>query len=155
MKFCDLVSIQKAGVLEVDKDNSTKERVIIAKTPMNPVEVENFLTNLGWTNRRSLEPVQLVEKTGSYIRNLARYIDSDFFYENAEFSFENIGIRDSLKTFDRVIINLPDQSYTIIHGMPGLGGSYAIFDPKVSRSQPVLACRSFKGVGEYLNEYAG
>lgn len=154
MKFREITEIQKSGAFNVDK-SSNMQQAIVGGVALTAPMCDQIAFQIGWTGRRSLPSYQLIDKANSYIKSLQRYIKNERLGEY-DVMFENIRVNDSLKTFDRIVFSLMGNSgvskqFTIIHGMAGLGGSYALFDASVSQAQPVIASRSIREVCEELS----
>lgn len=154
MKFREITEIQKSGAFNVDK-SSNMQQAIVGGVALTAPMCDQIAFQIGWTGRRSLPSYQLIDKANSYIKSLQRYIKNERLGDY-DVMFENIRVNDSLKTFDRIVFSLMGNSgvskqFTIIHGMTGLGGSYALFDASVSQAQPVIASRSIREVCEELS----
>ena len=155
MKINQLVELQRDGNFKVSKDSNMIE-ANIGGTVLTSAMCDNIAKTLGWSARRSLPGWKLIDKTNTYTKAFGKYLDNRF--NNFNVLFENIRISDAEKTMDRVVIyndksGLAHESYTLIHGMQGLGGSYAIFDAKKSETHPIVASRTLKDVLEFLNTY--
>lgn len=153
MTIKQLVELQKAGNFKVSKENSLAD-AIVGGYKLSTEMCDNMATKLGWTARKSLPSWKLIDKTNTYVKAFNRYLGEKF--NNFDVLFENIGLIDSDKTMDRVVISSEKngiivESYTIIHGMSGIGGSYALFIAKQSQTHPVISSRTIKSVLEYID----
>lgn len=150
MNYHILSEMQTAGAFKVAEGSSMVQAIIAGQALTGPM-CDLYAQKIGWTGRRACPSYQLVDKTNTYIRAFKRYITKERF-NGFDITFENIRLSDSLKTFDRIVMTGSDGTqFTIIHGMPGIGGSYALFSPAVSQAQPIFTSRSMNGVCEYLN----
>lgn len=151
MNLGKLMEMQKVGALKVH-ENSNEYQAIIGGQPMSAEQCAVIARHLGWEGRTADKPYKMIEKVDRFVRNMRLYIDNPYVISQTNLMFESMRKTDSLKISDRIKFVSPDYDLTIIHGTPGLGGSYAVFDVDVSHTKPVFACRTLKALGEYLNQ---
>lgn len=145
-----MVQMQRAGAFKVSPGSDANSAVIAGQSMTGPM-CDFYAQKIGWTGRKALPAVELIGKTNNYIRAFGNQLTNPGF-NNFDVCFENIRVTDSLKTFDRVVLTAPNgEQFTVIHGLAGLGGSYALFIKSVSQAQPVIASRSMRDICDYMN----
>lgn len=63
----------------------------------------------------------------------------------------NRRISNSMKYFDRIKIEGNGWDLTILYGMPGSGGTYALYDGTDNNRKPAATARSLKQLIEIIN----
>lgn len=104
---------------------------------------------LGW-ERYDAKPWEIIEKTNKFIRGIKSVLVDEAIVDT-DVTFRNFRRTNTERYYDRIKMISPDYDITIMYGMPGLGGAYAIFDSSDGFRQPQYSCRSLKQVAEYIN----
>lgn len=151
MKFSKLIEMQSAGAFKVS-DASTNDKAYIGGAELNDAQCKYVANQIGWTGRAAYPGYKMIAFTDKFIRNMKSHISNPMIVNSADITFESIRIMETERVMERIKIVGPDYDLTIIHGMPGLGGSWAVFDTKVSISQPVFSSGTMKSLAEFLNE---
>ena len=150
MNLNKLSEIQSAGATKVS-ENSNVYQAIVGGVPMDDATCRKFAAMLGWTGRSSNKGFEMIQKTDKYVRNFRRLLSDDAI-NGTDIMFESMRKTDTEKVSDRIKLVNSRFDLTIIHGTPGLGGSYALFVPARSTTHPEFACSSLKALCEYINE---
>lgn len=152
MKLRELYEAQKNGALKVKYDEISGVYTMCG-SPVNPVDLKKFLQVLGWT--RLDQPIDAIyDKTNKYVTNFKKHIKHPDIVNAAEVEFQNFRRSNTLTYYDRIVIRHPRKIITILIHMPGLGGTYAVFNSG-NPSQPDFACRTLTDLCDYINELFG
>lgn len=147
MQLKELIKLQENGAFK-DKGFCIGEKVFTTE------ESINFVRNLGWSHH-DVEFFKAVEKTSKFISGIKKYVANPVILNDTEVLFENRRRLDTEKYVDRIVLNCKDQfSYTIISGLPGVGGRYGAYSIKNSFSIPIKSFSCLKDLGEWLNKQA-
>lgn len=150
MDFKQLVEIQKSGALKVNVD-SVSGTISMGGMQVTPQQLQILAQRLGWT-RWDENTVNIIEKTDKFIRNMVKNLKHDEVILGTQLTFENHRASNSLKYYERIKLVNPEFDYTVLCGMPGTGGAYAIYDATNLTHLPVYTCRSIKQVAEFFND---
>lgn len=150
MQLTNLMELQAAGALKID-ENCNASRIIVGGVQITPEQCRNICLMLGWTSwdKRDWE---IIDKTNKFIKSLRANIDNEDAVAGVEVTFQNHRRTDTEKYYDRIKMVGPYYDITILYGMPGTGGAYAIYDASNHWKFPVYTCRTAKQVAEYIND---
>lgn len=149
MKLNNLIQAQDCGALKVEVNNATGQ-VIVGGVPVSKEQCRGFVTALGWQSWDKAD-WEIIDKTNKFIRGIKNHIDNEAVLNTAEVTFQNRRRQNTEKYFDRIKMVSHLFDITILYGMPGTGGTYAVYDASNRFSQPVFTCRTAKQLGEYIN----
>lgn len=148
MKLSKLIEFQSSGAMKTQYDKVTGV-IKLGGTPVSEEQCKNIVTMLGW-ERYDAKPWEIIEKTNKFIRGIKSVLVDEAIVDT-DVTFRNFRRTNTERYYDRIKMISPDYDITIMYGMPGLGGAYAIFDSSDGFRQPQYSCRSIKQVAEYIN----
>ena len=147
-KLCEM---QAAGVFKVGKNNTELGTIVIGGMKLTKQQADEFLHQIGWDVYFE-SPEKIVEKTDSIVKGLCKYIENESVLNTANVCLQNFRKTDSDKFYERINLDGFNFNLTILHGMGGTGGAYALFDANRSKTQPVCSGGSVKSISEYINK---
>ena len=150
MLLTDLMKLQAAGALKVDS-NCTNSNIVIGGVRVSQEQCRNICRMLGWTSWDK-QDWEVIDKTNKFIKSLRTYITKEDAVTGVDVTFQNHRRTDTEKYYDRIKMVGPYYDITILYGMPGIGGAYAIYDESNNWRFPVFACRTAKQVAEYIDD---
>lgn len=149
MELVTLLEIQKTGALNVHKVEGTS-KVTVGGMELPEEKQKEIVKSLGWLEWAK-KPYDIIEKTDKFAKVFNKYLTSEIILDGTTITFQNKRIQDTQKYFDRIKLINSDFDLTILYGMPGTGGSYAVYDLESSFREPAFNCRSLKNLCEFLN----
>lgn len=149
MELRQLIEIQKSGALKVV--TQPNGGFTVGGIPVTDQQAAMMANNLGWI-RYAKHPAEIIDKTNKFVRSIVKNSTNEFYINGTHVSFENQRISGTMKYFDRIKLVNPMFDYTILYGMPGTGGTYAIYDATSNNHLPVYSCRSLKQVAEFFSD---
>ena len=150
MKLNKLMEIQASGAIKVSVNDKTGV-VSLGPYAVTNEQCQLIAKDLGWLSydKKSWE---VIDKTNKFIRSLRSNLTNETVINTAEVTFQNRRMTDTMKYFDRIKMVSPYFDITILYGMPGVGGTYAVYDGSNGFRQPVFNCRTMKDLAEYIDE---
>lgn len=149
MDLRTLVQAQECGALKTEVLNNGL--VKIGGVAVTPEQCMAMASTLGWVSYDK-KPWEVIDKTNRFIRSIRNYVDNEGVINGTTVTFMNRRLTNTMKYFDRIKMVNPEFDITILYGMPGTGGAYAVYDDSDGFRQPVFNCRSVKQLAEYLND---
>lgn len=148
MYLAELVKIQQSGSLVIGE--VTSETAVVGGNLLTHEQCGIIAERLGWTtwDKKSWE---IIDKTNKFIKGLAKHLTNMDIINGTTITFLNRRISNSMKYFDRIKIEGNGWDLTILYGMPGSGGTYALYDGTDNNRKPAATARSLKQLIEIIN----
>ena len=151
MKLESLIQAHVCGALNVGDVAYDRSTGVVGNMQVSRAQCNDFVTALGWKTFDK-DAFEIVDKTNKFIRSIAKHLDNDGVIYNTEVTFENHRRMNTEKYFDRIKMINPRFDITILYGMPGVGGTYAVYSAENNFIKPVFNCKTVKQLCEFLNE---
>ena len=151
MKLENLIQAHVCGALNVKDVAFDRSSGVVGGMQMSRAQCNEFVTALGWKTFDK-DAFEIVDKTNKFIRSIAKYLTNDTVIYGTEVGFENHRRMNTEKYFDRIKMVNPRFDITILYGMHGVGGAYAVYSAENNFIKPVFNCKTAKQLCEYLNE---
>lgn len=149
MYLKELMQVQQSGALVVGEANNAQ--AVIGGALLTTEQCAFLVQKLGWTTYDK-RPWEIIDKTNKFIKGLAKHLTNMDLLEGTTITFMNRRISNTLKYFDRIKIEGGNGwNLTILYGMPGAGGTYALYDGTDNNRKPVATARSLKQLIEVIN----
>ena len=149
MNLGQLIDMYEAGVLKVE-DDAYPERAVVGGTELNREQMRALVVNLGWV-KFQMEPLELIIKTGKFIRGIKATLGEHEIVDMTEVIFETTRIDNTMRYFDRIKLICPGVfDITVLYKVPGTPTTYTVYSDENRMSYPVLNARTLKQVAEYV-----
>lgn len=150
MKLNKLIELQTNGALKIS-GNPNINCAKIGGVELNDGQCRMLARQMGWTGRTSYCGWEMIDKTAKFVSNAKRNMQNENMINAIDLTFESTRKTDSVKYIERIVLNFSTGlTLTIIHGLEGIGGSYALFNPMKSVAQPELTCSSYRVLFNYI-----
>ena len=145
-----LVQLSDSGALRLVADEDTGI-VTLGGVEVTDAQLRMILGKIGWLEYE-MEPAEIMKRTNQYINGFKRHISSDIIIDGTDITFQNRRKIGTMTYFDRIKMICPTFfDITILNGMPGVGGKYGVYSAVNDFKHPVVACRSLKSLGQWIN----
>lgn len=146
-----LLELHVNGALKLKHDDGEEFAVLGGTTKINLEQAERLCAQFGWTEHY-LNAFEIIEKTNNMMASFKRSALgtgwSPEIWNHTTVEFQNKRAVAYGKTFDRIVLYVRGNKYTIVHGMEHQGASYVVY---INGSAIASAkCRSLNKVAEYL-----
>lgn len=149
MKLNQLIELQRAGALTTS-DLNPDGSFSLAGQRLYPNDCLNLLLAIGYEpGRIGYRPYDAINRVNSWASAFKKHMDSERILD-CEVSFSAVRKADSEKFIERVHIFSEEVNASIVKG--GGVGAYAVYEPRISQSQPQDSFSSMKGACEYIND---
>lgn len=149
MNLGQLIDMYEAGVLKVE-DDSNPEMAVVGGMTLNREQMRALAVNLGWA-KFQMEPLEVIIKTGKFIRGIKSTLGEDAIVDGTEVTFETTRIDNTMRYFDRIKLICPGVfDITVLYKVPGTPTTYTVYSDENRRAYPVLNARTLKQVAEYV-----
>lgn len=151
MTLKELFDLQGNGALKISHEDGKDFAVMGGSTQISLEQAEQLCRKLGWAEHY-LDSFEILSKTNSMINTLRKsalgvQLSAEVL-ANTTVEFQNKRAATYGKTFDRIVMNIKGDQYTIIHGMEHQGAPFVVY---VNGSAIASAkCRTLNKVAEYL-----
>lgn len=131
MQLGNMLDIQKAGLLVIQKnaDNTFTLNYKRAKDALtvDQDQMKEIMSGFGWTRYRC-DVLKATSHMNSLATKLKKFDPDKKQLNRADVTFEHSYMPDSVKNVWRTRITFNDsgKQFTIVEGLPGLGGKYSI-----------------------------
>lgn len=152
MTLGELYVMYASGALnvEVSEDGTSGT---MGGVPITDEQAKMICSKLGW-KEYVLSPFKIIDKTRKFISALSKtplIKESEEGYLNkVEITFQNKHASTYGKTFDRIVIDFPKKSLTVIYNMENTGAKYVVYETR-GNSIPISKNRNLKGVAEFIS----
>lgn len=151
MTLGQLLDLHVNGALKIKHEDGESTAIMGGATRITIEQAEQLCRQLGWTDFH-LNAFEIIAKTNSMMSSFKKsamglnWTPEVWNCINVE--FQNKRAAAYGKTFDRIVLYIRGNKYTIIHGMEHIGAAYVVF---VNGSAiPSAKCRTLNKVAEYL-----
>ena len=151
MTLGQLLDLHVNGALKIKHEDGEPTAVLGGVTRITLQQAEQLCRQFGWTEFY-LNAFDIIAKTNSMMSSLKKSaMGTNWepeFWNYIEVEFQNKRAATYGKTFDRIVLCIRGNKYTIIHGMEHTGAAYVVY---VNGSAiPSAKCRTLNKVAEYL-----
>ena len=151
MTLGQLLDLHVNGALKIKHEDGEPTAVLGGVTRITLQQAEQLCRQFGWTEFY-LNAFDIIAKTNSMMSSLKKSaMGTNWepeFWNYIEVEFQNKRAATYGKTFDRIVMCIHGNKYTIIHGMEHTGAAYVVY---VNGSAiPSAKCRTLNKVAEYL-----
>lgn len=151
MTLGQLLDLHVNGALKIKHETGEQTATLGGTTKITLQQAEQLCRQFGWTEL-SLNAFEIIAKTNSMIGSLKKSaIGANWtpeFWNYIKVEFQNKKAATYGKTFDRIVLYIGGNKYTIIHGMEHTGAAYVVY---INGSAiPSAKCRTLNKVAEYL-----
>lgn len=151
MTLGQLLDLHVNGALKIKHEDEEPTAVLGGITRITLQQAEQLCRQFGWTEFY-LNAFDIIAKTNSMMSSLKKSaMGTNWepeFWNYIEVEFQNKRAATYGKTFDRIVLCIHGNKYTIIHGMEHTGAAYVVY---VNGSAiPSAKCRTLNKVAEYL-----
>lgn len=151
MTLGQLLDLHVNGALKIKHEDGEPTAVLGGVTRITLQQAEQLCRQFGWTEFY-LNAFDIIAKTNSMMSSLKKSaMGTNWepeFWNYIEVEFQNKRAATYGKTFDRIVLCIHGNKYTIIHGMEHTGAAYVVY---VNGSAiPSAKCRTLNKVAEYL-----
>lgn len=151
MTLGQLLDLHVNGALKIKYEDGENTAVLGDSTRITLEQAQQLCYKFGWTEFY-LNAFEIIAKTNSMMSSFKKSAmgtnwEPEFWnYINVE--FQNKRAATYGKTFDRIVLYIKGNKYTILHGMEHTGAAYVVY---VNGSAiPSAKCRTLNKVAEYL-----
>lgn len=151
MTLGQLLDLHVNGALKIKHEDGEPTAIMGGSAIITLQQAEQLCGQLGWT-RFHLNAFEIISKTNSLMSTIKKSaIGTNWtpeFMNIINVEFQNNRAATYGKTFDRIVLYINRNKYTIIHGMDNTGAPYVVY---VNGSAiPSAKCRTLNKVAEYL-----
>lgn len=150
MTLKNIFDLQSNGALKIHQEDGADVATMAGSTKVTSEQAEKLCKTLGW-KEHYISAFDAIAKANNFVNTLRKSELTKLPTEvlmNSTIEFQNKRATTYGKTFDRVVIYIKQDKYTIIHGMENIGASYVVY---VNGSSIASAkCRTLGKVAEYL-----
>lgn len=151
MTLGQLLELQANGALKIKHEDGESTAIMGGAALINIEQAEQLCRQFGWTEHH-LNAFEIIAKTNSMMNSIRKSaIGVNWGPEVTNFinvEFQNRRATSYGKTFDRIVLYIRGDKFTIIHGMENTGAAYAVY--KNGSAIPCVKCRTLNKVAEYL-----